>query len=337
MPETATDTSSGLSLREAATAFDALIREEPEAPTENQDADNPEATTEEPVSDLQSEELAEEGTEDGLAADVEDIQVDGVEEEVSQDLYTVRVAGSEVEVPLHELIAGYSRTGDYLQKTQGVAEQRKQIEALHTQLETERSEYTQVLPQIHQVLNGFVDAMRPDPALMKVDPGMYLEQKEAFELHQAKIQAVQAEQARMAQISQAQFDQQQRGRLAQEQQLLVQTMPGWADPAVMQREQQQLVEYGSSIGYAPEELSNVVDHRAVATLHKAMLYDRARKQGMKKAKAVPQKTAAPGSSGTSGTAPAKTKRERQQWSKLKQTGKVSDAAPLMGALLGQRG
>jgi hypothetical protein len=335
MEQTATNPegSGGLSLSEAATAFDALIREEPEAPTESQDAENVEATTDQPVSDLQPEELTEEGSEDGLAADVEDIEVEGVEETDNQGLYTVRVAGKEVEVPLHELIAGYSRTGDYLQKTQGVAEQRKQIEALHTQLETERNEYTTVLPQIHQLLNGFVDAMRPDPALMKVDPGMYLEQKEAFELHQNKIQAVQAEQARMAQINQAQFDQQQRTRLAEEQQRLIQAMPAWADPAVMQREQQQLVEYGSTIGYAPEELSNVVDHRAVATLRKAMLYDRAKTQGRKKAKTVPAKTATPGTTGQAGN--TQSKREKQQWDKLRSTGKPTDAAPLFEAIFGQ--
>ena len=326
--------SGGLSLREAATAFDALAREEQEAPTESQDADNGVATPEEPVSDLQPEELTEEVTEDGFAADVEDIQVEGVEEADNQDLYTVRVSGKEVEVPLHELIAGYSRTGDYLQKTQGVAEQRKQIEALHTQLETERNEYTQVLPQIHQVLNGFVDAMRPDPSLMKANPGLYLEQKEAFELHQNKIQAVQAEQARMAQISKAQFDQQQRTRMAEEQQRLVQTVPNWADPEVMRREQQELVEYGSSIGYAPEELGNVIDHRAVATLRKAMLYDRARAQGKQRAKAAPPpKTAKPGTAGQTGS--TQSKREKQQWDKLRSTGKPADAAPLFEAVFGQ--
>lgn len=336
MEETATAQPSGLNLREAALAFQALGREE-ETPTGAEDAEHVGAPNEEPVSDLHDEELAEEGIEGGLDSDEEDTQ--GEEsfetEESHEELYTVRVAGRELEVPLSELLAGYSRTGDYLQKTERVADARKQIGQLQSQLEAERSEYKAVLPQLDQILSGFMASMAPDPALMTSDPGMYLQQKEAYEVHLGKIQAVQAEQARMAQLDQENFERSLQARLAQEQQLIVEAVPEWREPKVMQREQQELLDYGTTVGYSPEELWNVIDHRAVSTLRKAMLYDRARAQGRKKAKTAPQRTAKPGASGATGPTPGKTKREKAQWKRLAASGKASDAAPLMGALLGQ--
>jgi hypothetical protein len=64
-----------------------------------------------------------------------------------------------------------------------------------------------------------------------------------------------------------------------------------------------------------------------------MLYDRAKTQGRKKAKTVPAKTATPGTTGQAGN--TQSKREKQQWDKLRSTGKPTDAAPLFEAIFGQ--
>ena len=47
----------------------------------------------------------------------------------SGQTFRVKVDGEEVEVPLDELLKGYSRTADYTRKTQAIAEARKQAEA----------------------------------------------------------------------------------------------------------------------------------------------------------------------------------------------------------------
>ena len=44
-----------------------------------------------------------------------------------QDVYTVRVNGQDVDVTLDEALRGYQRESDYTQKTQQLAEQRKQL------------------------------------------------------------------------------------------------------------------------------------------------------------------------------------------------------------------
>jgi hypothetical protein len=138
----------------------------------------------------------------------------------------------------------------------------------------------------------------------------------------------------MQQIDAQQAQQSRHHVLTQEQNSLVEKMPSWRDPEVMQREQKAMLDYGVSLGYSPEELSTVTDHRAVLTLRRAMLYDRARAQGRQKAKkAPPPKTAMPGTTGQAGN--TQSKREKQQWDKLRSTGKPTDAAPLFEAIFGQ--
>jgi hypothetical protein len=43
--------------------------------------------------------------------------------------YKVKVGKDELDVPLDELLKGYSRTADYTRKTQEIAESRKMVEA----------------------------------------------------------------------------------------------------------------------------------------------------------------------------------------------------------------
>ena len=324
--------SGGLSLREAAGALGELLGEAKEP--------NPEEETTDAAATPEVEEPAEQPIEGSAEeeTDAPDAPVESSPEQPAvtpeRDLHTVRVAGEEVQVPYDELLSGYSRQGDYVRKTQAVAEQRKQTEALRHQLEAERGEYKAALPQIAEVLGSFVEAMQPNRALMDTNPGEYLRQQEAYQQHQHKIQAVQAEQQRMQQLDAQQAQQYQQQTLAREQQALVQRMPSWSDPATMQREQKAMLDYGVSLGYSPEELSTVTDHRAVLTLRRAMLYDRARAQGRQQAKAAPPpKTAKPGTAGQAGS--TQSKREKQQWDKLRSTGKPADAAPLFEAVFGQ--
>ena len=65
-------------------------------------------------------------------SDAESEQTEGEEEaeEAPQPAQTfrVKIGGEEVEVPLDELLKGYSHTADYTRKTQAIAEARKQAE-----------------------------------------------------------------------------------------------------------------------------------------------------------------------------------------------------------------
>ena len=58
----------------------------------------------------------------------EDMSDEPVEEVEEPNTFTVKVNGKEVEVTQDELLQGYSRTSDYMQKTRVLSEQRKQID-----------------------------------------------------------------------------------------------------------------------------------------------------------------------------------------------------------------
>jgi outer membrane biosynthesis protein TonB len=59
------------------------------------------------------------------------------EGEEEEELYAVTVNGEEVAVSLDELLSGYSRQSDYTRKTQEVANDRKEMETLQQQYNSE--------------------------------------------------------------------------------------------------------------------------------------------------------------------------------------------------------
>ena len=70
------------------------------------------------------------------APPVEEVQPEAVEEVAEFDddpVVTVTVQGVEEEVPLSEVIQGYSRQSDYTRKVQMVAEERRALEAERSQ------------------------------------------------------------------------------------------------------------------------------------------------------------------------------------------------------------
>jgi hypothetical protein len=76
--------------------------------------------------------------------DVQDEEEETEEEvEAAPDLYKVIIDGEEVEVSLDELQKGYSRQSDYTRKTQQLAQQRKEAEAL-------QQDYAQRVQQLNQ-------------------------------------------------------------------------------------------------------------------------------------------------------------------------------------------
>jgi hypothetical protein len=76
------------------------------------------------------QELESDAVEDGYEADDSaEYDADEVQEEEPTPTYRVKVGKDELDVPLDELLKGYSRTADYTRKTQEIAETRKMVEA----------------------------------------------------------------------------------------------------------------------------------------------------------------------------------------------------------------
>ena len=278
------------------------------------------------------EELLTDADADDNETDSEQSDEDGDSEEEDQpQVFTVKVDGKEVEVTLDELQKGYSRTQDYTRKTQQIAEVRKQTEAELQEVRAEREQYAQLLgalqAQVQQAAQPQVDWDR----LYQEDPIEWVRQRELVRENQEKAAAIQSEQQRLAQLSQQEQAQQRQMLLAQEQEALVAAIPEWKDAKKAQAEKAMLVQFGQKVGFTPDELKNVIDHRAVVMLRKAALYDQMMsKRGQ--IKPVTNNGPRPAKPGAAGRVSSNTEAMRAQ-QRLAKTGRVDDAADAIYKLL----
>ena len=278
------------------------------------------------------EELLDDADASSDETDPEQSEEEGDSEEEEQpQVFTVKVDGKEVDVTLDELQKGYSRTQDYTRKTQQIAEVRKQTEAELQEVRAEREQYAQLLgalqAQVQQAAQPQVDWDR----LYNEDPIEWVRQREVMRENQEKAAAIQSEQQRLAQLSQREQLQQREALLAQEQEALVAAIPEWKDAKKAQAEKAMLVQFGQKIGFTPDDLKNVVDHRAVVMLRKAALYDQMMsKRGQ--IKPVTNNGPRPAKPGAAGRVSSNTEAMRAQ-QRLAKTGRVDDAADAIYKLL----
>ena len=250
------------------------------------------------------------------------------ESEVVEEIkprYKAKVGGEEVEVELDELINGYQRSKDYTQKSQALAEQRKAIDAERQHLEQvkqERQAYAQKL----QALDSFLSQQNKGEdleVLKETDPIGYAVKVAEQSQREKQLAVVRAEQNRIAQQQQAEQQQNLQNHLKAESDKLTSVIPELATPKgdAIRKE---IREYAKSVGWSDQELSSVYDHRAVLTLYKAMKFEQLQKgkpDTLKKVQQAP-KMLKPGTSSSSG----KSTQEKQVMQKLRQSGKVRDAA-----------
>jgi len=246
-------------------------------------------------------------------------------EEQPKPRYKVKASGEEVEVELDELIKGYQQGTDYTKKSQALAEQRKAIEAERSHLEyvkQERQAYAQKL----QALDSFLTQQHQGvdlEVLKETDPIGYAVAVAEQSQREKQLAVVRNEQQRIAQQQQAEQQASLQNHLRQESEKLVSLIPELATPqgdAV----RKQIRDYAKSVGWSDQELSSVYDSRAVMTLYKAMKYEQLQKSKPelnKKLVAAPKMMR----SGTS-VPQARSSQDKQVMQRLRETGKVADAA-----------
>jgi hypothetical protein len=313
-----------MNVAEAANALEGFL------PDEGQQEDREAQLPEEGAAG--DEELLDDADASSDETDPEQSEEEGDSEEGEQpQVFTVKVDGKEVEVTLDELQKGYSRTQDYTRKTQQIAEARKQTDAELQEVRAEREQYAQLLgalqAQVQQAAQPNIDWDR----LYNEDPIEWVRQREVMRENQEKAAAIQSEQQRLAQLSQREQLQQREMLLAQEQEALVAAIPEWKDAKKAQAEKAMLVQFGQKIGFTPDDLKNVVDHRAVVMLRKAALYDQMMsKRGQ--IKPVTNNGPRPAKPGAAGRVSSNTEAVRAQ-QRVAKTGRVDDAANAIFQLL----
>ena len=302
MENTNPNGSESLDVNQAASAFEGLMGDSEEAE---------QGQSEEQTEELQASDEVEYSEEES--------------EEQPKPRYKVKASGEEVEVELDELIKGYQQGTDYTKKSQALAEQRKAIEAERSHLEyvkQERQAYAQKL----QALDSFLTQQHQGvdlEVLKETDPIGYAVAVAEQSQREKQLAVVRNEQQRIAQQQQAEQQSQLQAHLRTESEKLVSLIPELATPqgdAV----RKQIRDYAKSVGWSDQELSSVYDSRAVHTLYKAMKYEQLQKSKPelnKKLQSAPKMMR----SGTS-VPQARSSQDKQVMQRLRETGKVTDAA-----------
>jgi len=217
---------------------------------------------------------------------------------------------------------------DYGRKTREVAEARKAVVA----------ERTQALEQVNSLMQetGFLaqtfmqklvagEQNTDWQQLRQANPAEYAARMHDMSQNKAMLQrAFAAYQAAQSQQEELQGTQMQE-RLAEEAEQTLAKIPEWLDPSVANAEKGAITKLLAGVGFTPDELDSLADHRLVVLARKAMLYDQqqnTRQQAQKKAsKPVPQMMRG-GVNAPSG----KQSRIDQASKQFRKSGKTEDAA-----------
>ena len=317
-----------LNMDQAVQALAAILPEEGQQEGGETQESTPEEEETAALSDdsLDTEDASSDET-DGEQSELEE----DTQEEDKPQVFTVKVDGKEIEVTLDELQKGYSRTQDYTRKTQQVAEARKAAEAELQAVRAEREQYAQLLGALSEQVKVAAEPQIDWDRLYREDPIEYVRQREVMRENKEKAAAIQAEQQRLAEIAQQEQMHRFQAVKAKEAQALIEAIPSWKDPAKAKAEKAMLVELGQKMGFTPEELGNIFDHRVVLALRKAALYDQmqAKRQGIKPVTNNGPKPAKPGAAGRVSQM-SDSVRAKQR---LAKTGRVEDAASAIALLL----
>ena len=282
------------------------------------------------------EEAEVEAEETEIEAESEEVEAEEEQpeevEEQPDKYYRVKLDGTDYEVTLDEALAGYQRQQDYTKKTQAVADEKKQLQADQEAAKKERLQYQQRVEHLVQQQES-QQPQEPDwDQLYESDPLQWMKQKEEFRSQKERNLELQQEQFRMRQQQDYEQQEQMKSHLSQQHQTLVDAIPEWQDPAVMQAEKSQIREYAQTIGYSAEEISQVYDARAVQALRHGMIASGLSGKGKVKLKPV-----APAiRSVTPGSAPEQPRKQTSVHKakiRLAKTGKMSDAEAVFKQLL----
>jgi hypothetical protein len=275
--------------------------------------------------------------------DVQDTQEEEEREEVEAaepELYKVVIDGEEVEVSLDELQKGYSRQSDYTRKTQQLAQQRKEAEAL-------QQDYAQRVQQLNQFAQNLQQQPDiPEPAwtadpqawerLRHEDPVQFVLEKDAARdrqlARQERQQQMQYLQSEQQQLQQQQFAQ----HLDTQRQQLNELIPAWADREVAKAEKAELRKWASdAYGLTEQDLSQAYDARLVKILYDAWSANKTTSQAKQSLKKSPESTVKTATTKGRNFVPTDegASRLKKSMQSLKKTGRNQDAVAVFDALL----
>ena len=241
---------------------------------------------EETVELEQSEEDHAENQDDGDDAEAEEVEAssdevtdeedtEAEEDAPAEQLFTVKVDGRDQQVPLNELLRGYSGQA-YIQKgMKEVASARQETTAVYEALQTERQQLAQVFQAVQSGQIPMRPPAMPDESLLTTDPIGYIQDRVKYDKELASYQNAQSLRQQLeAQDAEAKAQAHQ-AFLQEQQQQLARAIPALAKPETAEKVRQDLFRVGTEVyGFDADEIKQVSDHRLLRVLHDAAQYRR---------------------------------------------------------------
>ena len=294
------------------------------------DVKPPEPQDEEEQTPLEAEAEPSENEEEATEESPDD---QAEEEEQSEDevpaILKLKVNGEEVEKPLDEVVALAQQGLDYTQKTQQVAEQRKELEAYAESIKAQEQAFQEQMQLNNVLIEDVAKITSLDQQLnqyanvnwQQLSDNDFVEAQKLFftynQLQQERSQLVSQFEAKKQQVVQKQT-QLMSEKIAKGKEILAKEIPNWSPET-----NQALLSTGKDYGFSDAELNSIVDPRHVKVLHDAMQWRKLQQNSTVKKKVSSAKPVVkPGSKDTKAEANSN---HRQLRESLRKTGK-SDAA-----------
>jgi hypothetical protein len=308
--------------------------------TDVKEPDVPEQPVEEPQEEAEvpteetSEDIEAEPTEESDEPETE-------EEEESKDeipaILKLKVNGEEVEKPLDEVVALAQQGLDYTQKTQQVAEQRKELEAYAESIKAQEQAFQEQMQLNNVLIEDVAKITALDQQLnqyanvnwQQLSDSDFVEAQKLFftynQLQQERNSLVSQFEAKKQQVVQKQT-QLMSEKIAKGKEILAKEIPNWSPET-----NQALLSTGKDYGFSDAELNAIVDPRHVKVLHDAMQWRKLQQNSVVKKKVSSAKPVVkPGAKDTKAEANSV---HRQLRESLRKTGKSDAAAKLIENML----
>ena len=219
---------------------------------------------------------------------LEDLEVDEIVDndeastENEETLYDITVNGNNQKVTLNELMRGYSRESDYTKKTMDLSNQRKDVESMQNNLKKEfeavKSSRSQYALQLEELSKNLKQEENIDwENLYQTDPAEYVKLKADSDRRKETLGLAQQEQMRIQQEQRSEQEQVYNNYIANERKILAEKLPVYADKNKSAEFTKRLSGFAKESGYSDQEISMMVDHRAVLLLADAYRYNQLKK------------------------------------------------------------
>lgn len=239
--------------------FDALL------PQDSQE--QPETSAVEP--EVEASGVVDTETEVETEVEVDAISDEGVEtdaaDEDGEDIEYYQIGDKQYSLKqLDELEANGLRQADYTKKSQANAELKKELDVKNVQINEKLESLDAHIKELEKLTA--IDSEVDMNELRDIDPSEYLKRKEQMEARQKASESAKVE---MQALKDAEFQ----TKVAQEQKLLLEALPEWQDPVVMEKDAKLINDYLAENGFTESDTNDLVNHRLYVALLKAAKMD----------------------------------------------------------------